>query len=69
MSILGVDGNERLVIPGFFMSLSMDRTGTMIGAAHYKNYQDTQPVVEIYSAQTGQLILSLGTGNYPVFQP
>jgi hypothetical protein len=69
MSILGMDGHERLVIPGFFMSLSMDRTGTMIGAAHYKDYQDTQPVVEIHSAQTGQLILSLGTGNYPAFQP
>jgi hypothetical protein len=69
MSILGMDGNERLVIPGFFMSLSMDRTGTMIGAAHYKDYQDAQPVLEIYSAQTGQLILSLGTGNYPAFQP
>jgi Tol biopolymer transport system component len=69
MSILGMDGNERLIIPGFFMSLSMDRTGTMIGAAHYKDYQDPQPVVEIYSAQTGGLVLSLGPGNYPAFQP
>jgi Tol biopolymer transport system component len=69
MSILGMDGSERLVIPGFFMNLSMDRTGTMIAAAHYEDYQDTQPVVEIYSAQTGQLILSLGSGNYPALQP
>lgn len=69
MSILGMDGNERLVIPGFFMSLSMDRTGTMIAAAHYKDYQDTAPVVELYSAQTGQLILPLGNGSLPAFQP
>lgn len=69
MSILGMDGSERLVIPGFFMSLSMDRTGTMIAAAHYQDYQDTQPVVELYSAQTGQLILSVGNGSHPVLQP
>jgi hypothetical protein len=69
MSILGMDGNERLIIPGHFMNLSMDRTGTMIAATHYEDYQDTQPVVEIYSAQTGQLMLSLGNGSYPALQP
>ena len=69
MSILGMDGSERLVIPGFFLSLSMDRTGTMIGAAHYKDFQDREPAVEIYSAQTGQLVLSLGRGSLPLFQP
>lgn len=69
MSILGMDGSERLVIPGFFMNLSMDRNGTMIAAAHYEDYQDTQPEVELYSAQTGQLMLSLGSGNDPVLQP
>lgn len=69
MSILGMDGTERLVIPGFFMSLSMDRTGTWIAAAHYKDFQDLQPVVELYSTQTGQLVLTLGPGSNPVFQP
>lgn len=69
MSILGMDGTERLVIPGYFMSLSMDRTGTLIAAAHYQDFQDTQPMVELYSAQTGQLILQVGNGRFPVLQP
>jgi WD40 repeat protein len=69
MSIVGVDGSERLVIPGFFMDLSMDRTGSWIAAAHYKDFQDLQPVVELYSAQTGELVLTLGPGGNPVFQP
>jgi hypothetical protein len=69
MSILGLNGVERLVIPGTFNSLSMDRTGTWIAAAHFKDYQDLNPMVEIYSAQTGQLVLSLGPGNTPQLQP
>lgn len=69
MSILGIDGSERLVIPGLFYGLSMDRTGTLIAAAHYQDNQDLNPMVEIYSAQTGQLVLLLGPGNSPQFQP
>jgi hypothetical protein len=69
LSVLGLDGNERLVIPGFFWNPSMDRTGTLIAASHLQNIQDTQPILEIYSAQTGQLVLSLGVGSLPVFQP
>jgi hypothetical protein len=70
MSITGLDGSERAIIPGFFYGLSMDRTGTQIAAAHHQNgFQDPNPVVEIYSAQTGQLLLSLGNGSNPQFQP
>lgn len=69
MSILGLDGNERLVIPGLFYGLSMDRTGTYIAAAHFKDNQDLNPIVEIYSTQTGQLGLTLGPGRNPQFQP
>jgi dipeptidyl aminopeptidase/acylaminoacyl peptidase len=71
MSILALpEGvSERLVIPGTFHSLSMDRTGTLIAAAHYKDYQDLNPMVELYSAQTGELVLALGPGNNPQFQP
>jgi hypothetical protein len=70
MSIIGLDGSERTIIPGFFYGLSMDRTGTEIAAAHHQNgFQDPKPVVEIYSAQTGQLLLSLGNGSNPQFQP
>jgi WD40 repeat protein len=69
MSILGLDGSERTIIPGTFYGISMDRTGTWIAAAHYKDYQDLNPMLEIYSAQTGQLALALGPGSLPQFQP
>jgi hypothetical protein len=70
MSILGLDGSERLIIPGYFYGISMDRTGNLIAAAHFQGgFQDLNPNVEIYSAQTGQLILPLGPGGNPQFQP
>lgn len=69
MSILGLDGSERLIIAGMFFGLSMDRTGTLIAAARYQGYQDLNPMIEIYSAQTGQLALALGPGRNPQFQP
>jgi len=70
MSILGLDGSERSIIPGFFYGISMDRTGSLIAAAHFQNgFQDLNPNVEIYSTQTGQMVLSLGPGNSPEFQP
>ena len=70
MSIIRLDGSEGLIIPGFFYGISMDRTGTLIAAAHFQNgFQDLNPMVEIYSGQTGQLVLSLGPGSNPQFQP
>jgi hypothetical protein len=69
LSILRLDGSEGLVLPGTFNSLSMDRTGSVIAAAHYKSYQDLNPTVELYSVQTGQLILQVGPGNSPQLQP
>lgn len=70
LSVIGLDGSEGLIIPGFFYGISVDRTGTMIAAAHFQNgFQDLNPVVEIYSAQNGQLMLSLGPGSDPNFQP
>jgi hypothetical protein len=70
MSIVGLDGSERTIIPGFFYGLSMDRTGTEIAAAHHQNgFQDPNPIVEIYSAQSGQLLLPIGPGFNPQFQP
>jgi dipeptidyl aminopeptidase/acylaminoacyl peptidase len=69
MSIIGFDGSERVIIPGFFSGLSMDRTGTLIAAMHSKDIQDLNPIVELYSAQTGQLVFTLGPGSNPQFQP
>jgi hypothetical protein len=70
MSVIGLDGSERSIIPGFFYGISLDRTGMWIAAARYlEGFQDLNPNIEIYSAQTGQLVLSLGPGNSPQFQP
>jgi hypothetical protein len=70
MSTIALDGSEGLIIPGFFYGISIDRTGTFIAAAHFQDgFQDPNPNVEIYSAQTGQIVLSLGSGSNPQFQP
>jgi WD40 repeat protein len=70
MSLIGLDGSEGLVIPGFFYGMSMDRLGTLIAASrHEDGFQDFTPSLEIYSAQTGQLVLPLGPGSNPQFQP
>lgn len=70
MSIIGLDGSERTIIPGFFWNISVDRSGTWIAASnHQEGLQDLNPNVEIYSTQTGQRVLSLGPGSYPQFQP
>jgi dipeptidyl aminopeptidase/acylaminoacyl peptidase len=70
MSVIGLDGNEPLIIPGFFYGISVDRTGTLIAAAHFKDgFQDLNPMVELYSAQNGQLLLPIGPGSNPQFQP
>jgi hypothetical protein len=72
ISIIGLpEGeSERTIIPGFFYGLSMDRTGALIAAAHYEDgIQDVDPTVEIYSAETSQLLFPLGAGSNPQFQP
>jgi len=70
MSTIGLDGSEKTIIPGFFYGISVDRTGNFIAAAHHQNgFQDVNPAIEIYSAQTGQLVLPLGSGTNPEFQP
>ena len=53
MSVIGLDGSERAIIPGFFYGMSMDRTGRLIAAARFlEGFQDLNPNVEIYSAET-----------------
>jgi len=69
LSIVGLDGTERLVIPGLFYGLSYDCTETLIAAGHFNDIQDANPTIKIYSAQTGQLVLILGEGSNPAFQP
>lgn len=69
MSVLRLDRTEGLIIPGMFHSLSADRTGTLVAAAHYQSLEDQNPNVELYSLQTGQMVLSLGPGSGPQLQP
>lgn len=70
MSRITLDGSEGLIIPGFFYGISVDRTGTLIAAAHFlEGFADLNPNIEIYSAQDGQLVLALGAGSNPHFQP
>lgn len=69
MSILGLDGSERLVIPGMFYGISMDRSGAWVAASHYQSIQDSDPLLEIYSTQTGQRILTVGPGQDAQLQP
>ena len=69
MSILGLDGSERFITPGTFFGLSMDRTGTLVAASHHQDFQDLNPMIELYSTQTGQMVLALGEGRNPQFQP
>ncbi len=69
MSILKLDGMEGLIIPGMFYSPSVDRTGTLIASTHVQSLGDTTPMVEVYSAETGQLAITLGPGNFPQLQP
>jgi hypothetical protein len=69
MSILGLDGSERFVTPGTFFGISMDRSGTFVAATHYTDFQDLNPMIEIYSTQTGQVVLALGAGRNPQFLP
>ncbi len=69
MSILGLDGTEGMSIPGLFYSLSVDRTGTLIAASVIRDAESGTQLVEVFSAQTGQLMMSLGPGKLPELQP
>lgn len=66
LSIVGLDGAERLTLPGSFDSPSFDFTGQMLAAALMD--KEGKPRVQIY-ALTGDLVLDLGEGALPQFQP
>jgi hypothetical protein len=67
LSIMGLDGTERLVIGGFFERPSFDRTGAMLAAE--LGSDTAAPHVEVRSTGDGSLLLDLGEGNQAVFQP
>lgn len=50
--------------------ISVDRTETLTAAAHLDDrFQDLNPNIELYPAQTGQLLLPLEPESNPQFQP
>jgi len=69
LSVLGLNGNESLIVPGLFFGPNFDCSGAFLAATHYQNAQDMSPTIEIYAVQTGQMILRLGPGMSPAFQP
>lgn len=69
MSVIKLDGTEGLIIPGEFWSLSYDRSGAYLAAARTSTEDPMKAAVQIFSAQTGDLILDLGEGAFPQFQP
>jgi WD40 repeat protein len=69
ISILGLDGSEGLVIPGEFWSLSYDRSGQYLAAARTNVDDPVRAAVQLFSTQTGGLVLDLGEGAFPQFQP
>lgn len=66
LSIVGLDGVERLAIPGDFYWPTFDHTGQMLAAARLEQGGKSQ--VQIY-ALNGNLNLDLGEGTLPQFQP
>ncbi len=69
MSVLRLDGTEGLIIPGMFYNLSVDRTGALIAAAVVQDDQTGSQLVEVFLAQTGQLMMTVGPGSVPQLQP
>jgi hypothetical protein len=69
LSLLNLDGTEGLVIPGDFHSVSFDPRGQWIGVARSIDPSALTANVEILSAQNGQVVLDLGQGQSPQFQP
>ncbi len=66
LSVVGLDGTERLTILGEFYWPTFDYTGQMLAAALLDPQGNSR--VQIYSLK-GDLILDLGDGTRPQFQP
>jgi hypothetical protein len=67
LSIVGLDGTEQLVIPGFFWRPSFDRTGAMVAAELGSDTSASR--IEVHSTSDGSLLLDVGEGSEAVFQP
>jgi Tol biopolymer transport system component len=66
LSVMGLDGVERLSIPGDFFSPTFDYSGQMLAAALVS--PDGSSQVRVYSL-AGDVLLELGPGTLTEFQP
>ncbi|MCC6191530.1 MAG: PD40 domain-containing protein [Anaerolineales bacterium] len=67
LSLVDLAEQESLIVPGFFSAPSFDRTGALFAAA--RSADPASPgQVQIFS-RAGEVVLEVGEGNGPRFQP
>ncbi len=67
LSSLGLDQQETVIATGYYSSPSFDRSGGIIAAAQQADQASPSEVV--FLATNGALMLDLGPGQQPAFQP
>jgi hypothetical protein len=67
LSTVSLTGQELFIAKGFFASPNYDRTGTLIAVARQTDYSSPGEVI-IYGPNA-HLVLDLGPGDQPAFQP
>ncbi|MEP7358634.1 MAG: hypothetical protein ABI847_15405 [Anaerolineales bacterium] len=67
LSSLGLDQQETLVATGMYSSPSYDRSGSLIAVAQQAD--NTSPSEVVVLAPNGDLVLDVGAGGQPAFQP
>jgi hypothetical protein len=67
LSLVGLAGDERFVLPGYFSSPTFDRSGTLLAAAHRES--NSSPGFVVIHNLAGELVLEVGEGEQPKYQP
>lgn len=68
LSLLGLDGSESLILSGYFNSPSFNRAGDRFAVSWGPDFATPARRVHLYDL-AGNLLLDVGEGNQPVFQP
>ncbi len=68
VSLLGLDGSESLILPGFYSNPSFNAAGDRFAVASAPDFAAPASRVHLYDL-TGALILDVDEGWQPVFQP
>jgi dipeptidyl aminopeptidase/acylaminoacyl peptidase len=67
LSSLGFDQQESVIAAGYYSSPSLDRSGSIVAVAQQAD--QTSPSEVILLATNGNLVLDIGAGQQPAFQP